>query len=295
MKTRIMLLNIVFLLSMAGICQAQETKKGKLEADANAMPVIKYLWYGFDLLDIRRGLEGKISVDVSATVQSKHMWHGIDLLDDHGVVIPTAGITLGDTGFSGKVIGGYCLSSGFSNSRDFHYAAFYSGDFLKDTPYATNFVTNYFYYGKPELAKRKNDSQEIGTTFFWPRLIKAGNGYITPSYYLGYIWASRSNSNIRGCEGFIHVFGLGYDFEIPNFWPKGEKQAFKLSGDITYNDGFAGSAIEHDWSHATLGISTDFKKGNLTITPFLNYQISMEDTVNNEDELWCGVNTTYRF
>jgi iron complex outermembrane receptor protein len=35
MKTRIMLLNIVFLLSMAGICQAQETKKGKLEKDPN--------------------------------------------------------------------------------------------------------------------------------------------------------------------------------------------------------------------------------------------------------------------
>jgi hypothetical protein len=108
-----MLLNIVFLLSMGSICQAaQETKKGKLEADANAMPVIKYLQYGFDLLDIRRGIEGKISVDVSATVQSKHMWHGFDLYDDHGVVLPAVGVTLGDTGFSGRYTRAYPLAGG---------------------------------------------------------------------------------------------------------------------------------------------------------------------------------------
>ena len=35
MKTRIMLLNIAFLLSMVGICQAQESKKDKLEKDPN--------------------------------------------------------------------------------------------------------------------------------------------------------------------------------------------------------------------------------------------------------------------
>ena len=35
MKTRIMLLNIMFLLGMVGICQAQESKKDKLEKDAN--------------------------------------------------------------------------------------------------------------------------------------------------------------------------------------------------------------------------------------------------------------------
>ena len=26
-----------------------------------------------------------------------------------------------------------------------------------------------------------------------------------------------------------------------------------------------------------------------------NYQISMDDSVNKEDEAWCGVNFTYRF
>ncbi len=297
MKTRMTLIGIVFLLSMVGICQAQETQKGGLGADLSNMPVIKYLLYGFDLLDILPGIEGEISVDLTTTVQSKHMWHGIDLLDDHGVFIPAVGITLGDTGFSGKIIYAQALSSGFVKNEEMHYAVFYSGAFLKDTPYATNFTASYWYNSLPEYMRRKSDTQQFGSAFFWPKLIAIGNGHITPSYYLSYIYASRSNANAnaRGCEGFVHVFGLGYDFEIANFWAEGKNQAFKLFGDITYNDGFAGAAIEHDWSHAVLGISTDIKKGNFTLSPFLSYQISMDDSVNDENEFWSGISVTYRF
>jgi hypothetical protein len=297
MKTKIMLINVVLLLVMAGICHSAPATKEScpVESESRGIPVIEYLWYGFDLLGIQPGTEGKVSIDVTTTVQSKHMWHGIDLLDDHGVVIPSVGIKLGDTGFSGRVIKGYPLSKDMSNLQDHHYAAFYSGALMKDTPYATNIVANYFYYGRPELAERKFDSQEIGTTLFWPAAFNLGNGCLTPSYYVGYIWPTRSNGFQRECEGWIHVFGCAYNFEVSNFWGEGGNQAFKLFGDITYNDGFAGAAIEHDWSHAVLGISTDINKGNFTFTPFVNYQISMEDTVNNEDEFWCGLSTTYRF
>jgi hypothetical protein len=293
MKTRMTLISIVFLLSMGSICQAaQETKKGKLEADANAMPVIKYLWYGFDLLDIRRGLEGKIAVDLSTTVQSKHMWHGFDLYDDHGVVMPAVGVTLGDTGFSGKYIRAYPLAGGMEKSEQSIYALFYTGAFLKDTPYATNFTTNYFYYGMPRIGGAKSDCQEIGTTFSWPKLL--GDSGLVPNYYFGILWPTRSNTNLEGSEGFIHTFGLAYNLAAPDFWGAGKSQTFRLSGDITYNDGF-GCGAGYGWSHAVLGISTDLKKGNFTVTPFLNYQISMLDSVNDEDELWCGVNATYRF
>jgi hypothetical protein len=293
MKSRMTLISVVFLLSMAGICQAQETKKGKLEADANAMPVIKYLWYGFDLLDIRRGLEGKISVDLTTTVQSKHMWHGFDLYSDHAVCLPAVGVTLGDTGFSGKYIRAYPFTGSLDESVQSIYAVFYTGAFLQDKPYATNFTANYFYYGLPRIDSARSDTQEVGIGFSWPKLL--GDSGLVPNYYFGRLWPTRSQSNLEGCEGFIHVFGLAYNLDVPDFWAVGKNQTFRLSGDITYNDGFGSGAAEHDWSHAVLGVSTDFKKGNFTITPFLNYQISMEDSVNNENELWCGVNTTYRF
>jgi hypothetical protein len=68
-----------------------------------------------------------------------------------------------------------------------------------------------------------------------------------------------------------------------------------LCGDVTYNDGYGGVAIEHDWSHATFRMSTNLVMENWTFTPSLNYQISMDDSVNNENELWFGITTTYRF
>jgi len=304
MKAKALLLSVVFSLSLVriGYCQeteevrigyCQETEEAKQPVDPNAKPKIKYRWYGIDLLAIRRGLEGKLGVELSAIVQSKHMWHGFDLLDDHGVFLPIATVSLADTGFSGKIIGGYSLSGGHEKSDELNYAAFYTGAFLQDTRYVTNFTANYFYYGKPKVHYRKNDSQEIGISWSWPKLL--GSSGLLPNYYFGRIWPTRSHSNLEGCEGFIHVLGLAYDLTIPNFGPEGRDQTFRLSGDITYNDGFGGGGVKHDWSHAVLGVSTNLGTGNVTVTPYLNFQISMDDSVNKEEELWCGVNLTYRF
>jgi len=291
-KAKTLLLSVVFSLSLAHIGFCQENERAEQPVDPNAKPKIKYRWYGIDLLDIRRGLEGKIGVELSAIVQSKHMWHGFDLLDDHGVFLPIATVSLADTGFSGKIIGAYCLSGGFERSDELNYAAFYTGAFLQDTRYVTNFTANYFYYGKPNVAHAKADAQEIGVSLSWPNLL--GENSLLPNYYIGALWPSRGHgSYIRHCSGVIHVFGLAYDLKIPNFWPGGREQAFRFSGDITYNDGFGG--VKHDWSHVVLGASTKLGSGNICITPYLNYQISMEDSVNNEEEIWCGVNFTYRF
>jgi hypothetical protein len=283
------------LLVLAGICQGREIEEASQPFDVKSMPIIKNLFYGFEFIDITRGLEGEIDFELSSTFLSRHMINGIDMTDDHGVVIPTGTVIFGDSGFSAKVIHVYPISNNLVASIENNYAAFYTGSFLEDTPWATHFTLNYFYFGKPNIGGHKNDAREIGSTFFWPQFYKLGNGYITPNYYVGHFGASKSNSNIRNSEGFIHIFGLNYDFEVSEFWPSGDKQAFRLSGNISYNDGYAGAVIEHDWSHAVLGISTSIQKGNLTITPMLNYQISMEETVNTQNELWSGINVTYRF
>ena len=293
MKSVILMLSGVLVLSLLGTCQGHEAKETLQQVDPNAIPIVKYRWYGFELLDIFRGLEGKVSVDVSATVQSKHIWHGFDLYDDHGVFMPAVGVTLGDTGFSGKFIRCFPLSGGMEKSVQQLYAIFYTGAFLEDSPYVTNYTANYFYYGMPRIHAARSDTQEVGVTFAWPKLL--GDSGLFPNYYIGRLWPSRSRSNLEGSEGFIHVLGLAYDFAVPDFWAVGKSQGFRLSSDITYNDGFGAGGAKHDWSHAVLGACTNLGAGNITITPYVNYQISMEDSINPEDETWCGVNLTYRF
>jgi hypothetical protein len=281
----------VFVLGLLGTCQGKEAEGALQQNDPNAIPIIKYLWYGLDLLDIRRGIEGKISFDVSATVQSKHMWHGFDLYDDTGVFMPAAGVTLGQTGFSGRIIGAYPISSGLDDWVQRIYAAFYTGVLLEETRYVTNFTSNYFYYGMPRIGGAKSDLQEIGIGLSWPKLLGASG--LSPNYYFGILWPSVSHSNLDGSEGFIHVIGMAYDLDVSDFWAAGKGQVFRLSGDVTYNDGSSGA--DHDWSHAVLGVSTNLGLGKVMVMPFVNSQISMEDTVNQEDEIWCGVNFTYRF
>jgi hypothetical protein len=293
MKLVVLILSGVFLLGLLGTCQGSKAEETLQQADANAIPVVKYRWYGFELLDILRGIKGKVSVDIGATVQSKNMWHGFDLYADHGVCLPTVGVTLGDTGFSGRVMRGYPLSGGMEKSVQMLYALFYTGAFFEDTPYVTNYTANYFYYGLPRVHGAKSDTQEVGVSLSWPKLL--GNSGLLPNYYFGILWPSRSRSNLEGSEGFIHVLGLAYDFSVPDFWAIGKSQGFRFSGDVTYNDGFGTGAAEHDWSHAVFGASTNLGFGNITITPYVNYQISMDDSVNKEDEAWCGVNFTYRF
>ena len=293
MKTSVLLLIAAILLSLAAVAQGEEMKGAGQEASLRTTPVIKHQWYGFDLLDIGRiTKEGKIGIELNNIVLSKHMWHGFDLLDDHGAFIPVGTITFGDSGFSGKIIDVYPLSSGFEKSVERNYAAFYTKSFFEDRRYATKVTANYFYYGKQKRSS-KVDAQETGACFCWPKLFATGESSIIPSYYFGCIWASESHSEISGCEGFIHVFSLAHDLVVPDFWAKGQMQVFRLSGDITYNDGFGG--VDHDWSHAVIGLSTNLQMGNLTMTPSVNYQISMNDSVNDENELWCGLNLTYRF
>ena len=289
MKARRLLLHGVFLLTLVRVCQGDEADGITTPIDANAPPVVKVALYGSDPLDIRRGIEEALGIELSATVQSKHIWHGLDLLDDHGVFFPVATLTLNGTGFSGSVIGAYPMSSGLQRSEELNYGVFYTGTVLKDTRYSTDFTVNYFYYGKPNVPGRMSDAQEIGVRSSWPGLF--GESGLLPSYYVGRLWPSRSDSPLSGIAGFIHVFGLAYDLTLADFWPGGQEQTFRISGEMTYNDGFAGG--RHDWSHAVVGLSTHVGKGPITITPYVNFQISMDDSVNSEEEIWCGINLKY--
>ena len=85
----------------------------------------------------------------------------------------------------------------------------------------------------------------------------------------------------------------------------------KLHGELVYNDGVTPVSgllggqgrihvnPDHDLSNAVLGASTDLyfgKAKNIVLTPSVYYQITMESTVNrDDDELWAGMSLKYSF
>ena len=90
---------------------------------------------------------------------------------------------------------------------------------------------------------------------------------------------------------------------MPSLLGKKTQQDVHLSADIAYNDGtgahcnaLANTGVDHDWSHAVLGISTEFEiSADLAFTPAIYYQISMDDSVNTSDEYWVSLSFTHQF
>jgi len=235
----------------------------------------------------------KLEATFTTKVVSKYIWRGFDKFDDRGAVQPSINLDWFDSGFSTRVWGSIPLSDGFVNDEEIDYVVAYSGSFWDDTLYATDYSVNWIHYDFPNTFSRHKDVQEGGVGFSWPGSFVLGEYPLVPSYYVGKLWPARSNAVNRREGGWIHILGLGYDF--PVFGVMVEQQQVHLSSEIVYNDGMGQGNVDQDWSHVVLGIATSMDRGGAIVKLELNYQISIEETVNDEDELWCGLSISYNF
>ena len=237
--------------------------------------------------------EARLGVDLDLTWVSKYIWHGFDLFADKAAFQPSVNIDLWGSGFSVNYWASIPGSSGLVNATEYDYTIAYDRSLFEGEKYATDVTANYIYYDFPHEPDTAADTQELGVGFAWPNILPAG---LVPSYYVGKIWASKSDSDLGGnVGGFIHVFGLAYDLTVPGFLPDTSEQILSLTADMTYNDGYGSATADHDWSHATLGISTGFEIGGATFTPGVYYQISMDDSVNENNEVWVSLSMAYSF
>lgn len=235
----------------------------------------------------------QLKVTVATDVVSKYVWRGFDKFDDRAAVQPSVNLDWFGTGFSTKVWRSVPWSDGFVNSEEMRYVAAYSGSFWQDTPYATKYSANWIYYDFPNTFSQHKDAQELGARFSWPKLLTVSEGALVPNYYVGNLWPATSNA-VNGDEGgWIHILGLAYDFTV--YGIAVEQQLVRLSSEIVYNDGMGEGNVDQDWSHAVFSLSTRVEADKLVIRPAIHYQISMEETVNDEDELWYGLTISYGF
>ena len=92
---------------------------------------------------------------------------------------------------------------------------------------------------------------------------------------------------------------LDYPWTVSGLIPDVPEQVLNLHAEIIYNDGVdpRGIGVDHDWSNAVFGISTNFDMGNdLTFTPGIYHQVTMDKSVNDDkDETWVSLNMKYAF
>ena len=248
-------------------------------------------------------IEG-VTTTVDLTYVSKYIWRGFNIYGSHGAFQPSVDFAH-DCGFSANVWMSYPVGSGENDAgaginsdlTEYDYTLAYSNSIMEDV-YQTNYKVGWRYYDFTKASTKDNDMQEFLLEFDMPNII--GNGFVPRGAWYQ-MWNSESGGANSGAGGSIFALGFGYDFTLE----QAPELPMTFSWDIVYNGG-AGAPTEagvavgevaHDWSHQVFGLSTviDCPVTNGKIIPAIYWQDSLEDTVNDSDELWAGISFSMDF
>ncbi|MBN1974299.1 MAG: hypothetical protein JW787_11710 [Sedimentisphaerales bacterium] len=245
--------------------------------------------FAFAQTSLLQNEDAKLGIEFDAAWVSKYIWRGQDLYDDHAAFQPSLDFDLFGTGFSVNIWHSTSCGSGFVLSDELDYSATYQNSLFNNSKYKTQYQLTWLYYDYFRMSSDEVDSQELDLSLSWPDVFPFG---LTPNYTLSYLYAAKSSSPASSLEmeGYAHTLGFTYDCNAPQ-----TDLPLTFSWDITYNDGQCGMDVDHDWSHITWGLSTSLDIGPGSFTPAAYYQTSMDDSINNEDELWLALSYTLSF
>lgn len=231
----------------------------------------------------------KLGVSFDLTYMSKYINKGGASYGDKGGVFETINFDLWGTGFGVSVGHQSATSSGYVDKQRMNYGVNYGGKFFDGDAYKTVYKINWVYKEYYGRAREEANTQELIFDFSWPELLPVKN--LAPYYVACYEYPAGSGYENRNISGWVHRLGLSYDLVV-----SGLKAPVKLTSDIAYNDGYGGPTKDHDWAYSTFGASTKFNLSkNVAFIPGVYYQISMDDSVNEDDELYCRISMKYTF
>ena len=240
--------------------------------------------------------ENELGVTLGVKYMSRFIWRGFDIYsNNHSAIRPFIDIDFYGTGFGANITHSRGFGGGLEDKEKLNYTLYYRNKLFEGETYTTNYKVGWVYYNYPDRPSSSADLQEGFASFSWPEICPAG---IVPKYTIVRMWPAESEANDRNNGGWWHLLGFGYDLSVPGFLPDTPEQILHLSVETAYNDSVyrGGKTVDHDWSHAAFGISTNFDLGNdLTFTPGIYYQSSWDDSVNPSDEYWTTLTVKYKF
>ena len=259
---------------------------------------------------------GELHGAAGVTYDSKYIWRGFNVFGNQGAIHPFVDLDLFGTGFGINVTAHRATHSGYELLERWDYTVYYQNHAFGDEAYAMNYRFGYTYYNYPDMSSHRAwnpfgahvlngsiDLQEFHGIFSFPNILPVKG--LVPTYVLVKLWPSNSGTLVGAmspsggtASGFAHIFMLDYGLPITCPLTGGER-TLNLHSEIVYNDGVGpgGQNVDHDWSNAVFGVSTDFDLGNnLVFTPAAYYQKSFDTSVNKDrDQVWAGLTVKYVF
>ncbi|MGJ8638361.1 MAG: hypothetical protein ACSHYA_03120 [Opitutaceae bacterium] len=232
------------------------------------------------------------------TYLSQYIGHGFDLSNGSPVVQGT--VLANHVGIQNLELAymySYTLERGDRLWDETGPAVRYTNVLFSEETYAVKgvFFAYYFNYPNWQATVDKNGNAmestrlqglKLQSAFSLPNLWEIGSWSVVPSYSLTN-WQSVKKDLIQG--GSQHEFGLTASTPV-SFW---KLQSASVRGTANYHDGLLG--IKEGWTHYTLQADTLLEWQGLYIKPGLNYQWSLEPTMNAEDEFWFSLSVTKVF
>lgn len=247
--------------------------------------------------------QGELHGAADVTYQSKYIWRGFDVYGDKSAIQPSVTLDLYDTGFGVSAMAHRANSSGYETGERWDFTLYYKNALFGDESYATQYMLGWVYYNYPDAPPDMTptgdiDLQEIHAVLSWPKILPVEG--LVPTYVLVKLWPSEGDSLVGGAaSGFAHIFMLDYALPVEDLLPDVPEQILRLHTELVFNDGVdpRGIGVDHDWSNAVFGIATDFELAEgVTLTPGIYYQVSMDKSVNeDQDEMWATVGVKYEF
>jgi hypothetical protein len=240
---------------------------------------------------------------VDLTWSGKYVWRGFDIFADKSAIHPSVDLSLFGTGLGVNVTGHRANSDGFEEGERWDYNLYYQNGLFQDAAHAIQYRLGWVYYNYPDLSSGDADLQELHAILSLPKICPAG---VVPSYVLVKLWPSESGSLVGSrslgsgtASGFAHIFMLDYAWTVGGILPETPEQVLNLHAEAVYNDGVGpgGSNVDHDWSNAVFGVSTNLDLAqNVVLTPGIYHQVTMDTSVNDDkDETWVSMGLKYQF
>ena len=237
---------------------------------------------------IARGEEKELGVTLDVTYVSKYISKGKESYGQQGGVFSTIDLDFWDTGFGAWVRRRDPASSGYVNKARYEYAFYYGDTAFEGSNYAMKYKLGWTYKNYFDNARNVRNTQEFWYKFSWPKLLPWS---LVPVYIAYYETPAGSGYDNRDIAGWHHSFGLNRKLEIADIPP------ITASAFVDYKDGLGGGNIDHDWSHATFGLSTKVRiSDNLSFVPGLYHQVTMDKSVSSRKDItYCTLSMKYEF
>ncbi len=232
-----------------------------------------------------------LSLKATIDYTQKFMWRGFDLQDNDPALQADLVIDIGETGFYSGIWTTCAMNSEWREWDEVDFYAGYYCTLREKTRYAVEADASYTYLYFPRYDSNV-DAQQIALTAEFPKIFPSTDiSQLTPYAGLYYGWPVKSGPD----DGLWVKLGMNCDLSILPAPSGQEKRTLGLYVESFRNDGAQGSEVNPGWSHIAAGASTTFEFRGMDLTPGINYQWTLEETVNEEDEFWFTFSISYAF